>query len=223
MASRLSDILALTDEIRALEQVTVGGEDLPEACKTAEKLVRDRESARGTLSAARLRAELHLEPGVTVTAESADGETREITGTQTLDVDGFVALTIPSVGTLRVAPQTLDVDGLQARIASDQKALEELLHKHDAADESALQALAEAYRENAASLRQKRQALEVRLDGETAEDLQNRLAAIPLDEGLELPETLEADTAAFLRRAGQRTLDAAAAGAETELKKMCFY
>ena len=216
----LAEIQQLDQEIAALEPAVTGREALPTACKAAEKLVRQREKSRGQLLSARLRAEIALEPGVKALVETASGETREIEDSVDLDLEGYVALTIPGVGKFRVAPQELDVDALQETIGDCEDQIHTLLDKWHTEDEEALQAMGEQYKEDSAALAALRQKRQTRLNGDTVESLQERLTELPVDASIEIPDTLPNDVAAYLRDAGQRTLDGAVASANTGLEAL---
>lgn len=216
----LLELGELDREIEVLEQAVAGREMLPQDCKAAQNCLTQRERNRGQLAAARLRAEIALEPGVKALVETAAGELREITGTTDLNLEGFVALTIPGVGKFRVAPEALDVDSLQQRIRESEQALKELLTRWNVADEEALQAQGDQYRQDCARLETLEQKRQTKLNGETRESLEARLAELPVDETVEIPETLADDLAAYLRTAGQRTVDGAVAGAQTRLESL---
>ena len=213
----LKELQKLDQEIAALEPAVTGREELPADCKTAEKLVKQREKSRGRLLSARLRAEIALEPGVKALVETASGETREITGSADLDLEGYVSLTIPGVGKVRVAPQELDVDALQTAIQDCDDQLKVLLDRWQAPDEESLQALGDQYQEDSSNLKNLRQSRQTRLGGETPESLEARLRELPVDESIQIPDTLAADLAAYLRQAGQRSVDGAVASANTGL------
>lgn len=213
----LADACGLKQEIAELEAALAEQESLPQDCKNAKILVDRRERSRCALTAARLRAEIALEPGITVKIQTADGEVQEVSGTTTLDADGFVSLCIPDVGTIRVAPQELDVDGLQEVISESSRALRELLEHYGVSNETELLELGEQRSKAESSVELLNQKLGAKLNGETLDALASQAAEIPVNDGMEIPETLENDLKCYLRTAGQKTVEAAVAEAKTIL------
>lgn len=213
----LADACDLNREITELETALAGKESLPQDCQTARTLVERRERSRGRLAAARLRAEIALEPGITANIQTAEGNTEEVSGNAVLDANGFVSLCIPGVGTIRVVPQELDVDGLQEAISESDQELQELLDRHGVSNVEALQDLGEQRSQMVSRLDLLRQKLCTKLNGETLESLAAQAEEIVVNGSVEVPETLEADMNRYLRAAGQRTLEAAVAGANTTL------
>lgn len=213
----LADVRAWNHEITALEADLAQQETLPQDCQSARALVDCRERSRGRLAAAHLRAELALEPGISANIQTAEGEKREVSGTTTLDADGFVSLQIPGVGMIRVAPGELDVDGLQKAIFDSDHELRELLERYGVSDAEELQALGEQRSQAERRLELLRQKLSTKLSGETLESLELQTAEIVVHDDMEVPETWETDLSDYLKAAGERTVEAAVAGAKTIL------
>lgn len=214
----LTDACAFQQEMMKLEVQLEAQAALAEDCQRARILADRREQSRGRLAAASLRVETTLEDGITAEMWTAAGDVGAVSGSAVLDADGFVVFSIPDVGTIRVAPQELDVDGLQKTISESDCTLRALLEHYGVSTVEELQKLDEQRREMVSQLDLLRQKLRMKLNGETVESLKAQMAEIVVHHDIEIPETLETDLSRYLHAAGQRTVEAAVAGAKTILE-----
>ena len=199
----LAQAQQLTDEIRRLTAATEGLEDIPQQVKLCRRLAADISASRGTLSSGKLHAQVKLLSGHTGTMQSASGEAVSLAQCAEADVDGYVKITIPGVAEVMVAPQNIDVAGLQARIQEGERQISEILNRYQAQDVSALEARSEQYLEDQRSCDSRKKELSLLPVDEYERDARE----IQTDPALPVRENLEEAVAAQLRGSGFHSLD----------------
>lgn len=163
--------------------------------------------AEAQLGAVKLRAQVTLEPGRRVQVETADGVAAQDVSQFDGPVNGYAKITLPGVGEVLVAPQDVDIAGLQEEIAAKQGQMAAILDKYAAKTYDALTQSAERYRQAAQDCRRWETEQQLALKGETAEEVTARLALIQGDPAMVIDCDLEERVAAALADCGAPSLE----------------
>ncbi len=124
-------------------------------------------------------------------------------------------MVIPNVGAFRISPQDLDVDSLIDKMQEEDQQLQQILKKYGAASLEDLETAKNEHQRTAILLNgkiqmQKKQVL-------TVTELQAEIDRLELDLTIEMPDSLEDETAAFLKTHCQPSLEACVAAMKAQI------
>jgi len=215
LLDKLHVVSNLESEIASLKTRLDGSVDLPADYSKVKNLLSQLQTDKAQLTASRLRATIQLETGYSAQLRALDGSIRNIDGSEDVDVDGYVKLSIPGVAEICVAPRELDIEALEQSISVAQAALDEMLAKYQVSSIDELSALAESRKGIENDMKLKEQQLKIQLGKSDKVSIQVEADAISLNPALVIPNNLEAQIEDFL--SGAPSLDATIASAQTTL------
>lgn len=186
-----------------LEQAKDYEEDEAEAKALSGRI----QEIRGMLAAAKLRAQVAMEPGYKASIFFADGTEREVSGTETMDGEGFVRLNIPGVASVQVFPQELDLEGLQSEQMDKEQALHNILRKYGADTLEELGKKCGGFRSKELTREENKREAARLLRGKTIEEYEEEESRIVVNESISIPDSLDEDIRKFLEICGKDSLD----------------
>lgn len=194
----------LERELQGLEQAMEGLDDIARRAREARETAGRVQAWQGALHSGKLHAQVRLSPGQTAQLEWAGGRQTDLSGAVEVDLDGFVKITLPGLAEIVVAPQDIDVAGLQRSIGQGQQAVQDTLAQYQAADLAQLQAKADQYAEDRRAWERGQQEL---AQLPTAE-YRAALAQNQTDPAMEVRPDLESYIKERLRPTGASSLEA---------------
>lgn len=162
---------------------------------------------RRMLAAAKLRAQVAMEPGYKASIFFADGTEREVSGTETIDGEGFVRLNIPGVASVQVVPQELDLERLQGEQADKEQALHDILRKYGADTLEELGKKCDEFRSKERTREENKRESARLLRGKTIEEYEEEESRIAIHESISISDSLDEDIRKFLEICGKDSLD----------------
>lgn len=186
-----------------LERVKGYGKDESEARNLSDRI----REIRGMLTAAKMRTTVAMEPGYKASIVFADGMEREVSGTETMDGDGFVRLNIPGVASVQVYPQELDLEGLQSEQADKEQALSDILRRYNADTLGEFAEKSVGFKSRELTWDRNKQEIVRLLKGKTVEEYEKERDQIAVNESVSIPDSLEEDIRQLLEASGKDSLD----------------
>lgn len=217
LTQKINQLSTLQLEIDELQAAITQYADLPNDKQQAERLVSRLDRNQNRLNATKLQISITLQEPYTAQLSAADGAIKTISG-PTETVAGFIQLSIPDVVQVQAAPEGINIDALRQEIMQDKAALQAILNKYRAASIQELSNRTNALQQTTHILLQKQAEKQFLLQGETIDTLRAQLGACIVRLDIQLPETLEADIAQFVRAAGKSTLEAVLAVHESTIQ-----
>lgn len=213
--SQREEAQKLQKEIAALSEKVHKNNDILEDYQKADRLSRALDKYRAILGSAKLHADIEIIRPYSASLHLADGSIRTVEGLETMDIDGVFQVVIPNVGAFRISPQDLDVDSLIDKMQEEDQQLQQILKKYGAASLEDLETAKNEHQRTAILLNgkiqmQKKQVL-------TVTELQAEIDRLELDLTIEMPDSLEDETAAFLKTHCQPSLEACVAAMKAQI------
>lgn len=209
-----SKLCGLIGQIRELEEEN---QKIQDELERAEGYKKDESDAKalsdrihtihGMLTAAKLRAVVEMEPGYKAVMLSADGAEREIDGSETVDADGFVRLSIPGVASVQVYPQELDLEGLEKEKKDKESKLSEILKKYDSDTLKGFIGKCGELDSKELARRGNLTIISGLLKGKTVDEYEAERAGIVINESVSIPDSLEEDIRKLLEEHGKGSLE----------------
>lgn len=213
--AKLSDIQTqLDDANKKLSRFP----DISEDAKSLSEAEKDLVSATGKLTSSKLRAELKLENGYTAEITDAEGNTSNVTCSSSVDADGYISIVIPGAAAIRVSPQDMNVEELEAQKNASVSRINEIYKKYSvnsAEGFTALETELKQLRESAETLKRNKQLI----SGEkTFDELKQEAEQIQLRPDIKVSESIDFDIKKLLSELGARSVDMAIGKIENEIK-----
>lgn len=200
--------LHILKEQREAVQVDIDGmEKIEEDNRTCQKLLDQIEGIQLKLSSTKLHAQITMLSDYVAQMTTADGETIHIDEQYDAPVNGFAKIQIPGIAEIMVAPQELDVAGLQKQIGEKQDELQGFFDKYKVVDKAMLNQKCKTYQTNKSSLSDLDNEIGKLLDGKSMEALEEELQDIQINEAISVRENLIDEVRAVLLKYDTKTLD----------------
>lgn len=218
LEQKLAFIRQCAKEISECHEAMKGKETIEADAKDCQSLQSEIDRAQIRLQAMKLNVTLALEGDYRASVESAGGTIASDVQRFADAVNGYAKITIPGVGEMTVAPESVDVAALTQELAEKQAAVAATLKRYSVQSVEELNTKAEEYRQSRSdcetwTIRQTRE-----LDGRMEEEIVRDLNELQSDPSIVVEDDLEAQIAALLANCVETSLESRRAVVDKQLK-----
>lgn len=211
-------IYNLEEQQEAVQADMDGMEEIEEDNQTCQRLLDQMDGIQLQLGSAKLHTQITMLTDHVAQMSTADKETIQIDKQYDAHVNGFVKVQIPGIAEIMVAPQELDITGLQRRIKEKQNKIQKIFDKYEVRDKDGLNQKYETYQGNKSCLSDLDSKIREFLNGKSIEELETELTSIQTNEMISIRENLLDDVQAVFSKYKAKTLDGCRTAVQAQIE-----
>ena len=200
-------IYDLERQKKAVQKDMDGMEEIEEDNRTCQGLLVQIEGIQLKLGSAKLHAQITMLSDHVAQMSTSDKETIQINKQYDAPVNGFANIQIPGIAKIMIAPQELDVAGLQEQIKDKQDDIQKIFDKYEVENKDGLNQKCETYQKNKSRRSELDDEIRKLLNGKSIEELETELDGIWLNEMISIRENLLDDVQTVFSKYKAQSLD----------------